>query len=196
MHIMSTNFAKKFVWTHEYESNYDVTKTEHHKQMATICQWMTPPWKLSAYATDKCAQYMKNSWLILDHRISTTVIYIGFVCEFLLSPWMYWPQWESFYKREQWECCCYGRICRGLALSLLQVRSCGNHYTWNKEILYSPIAVPYGTGCTIFLVPFLPQNYQTLSMNVNFSPLIQNSSQHFPDSDSVPQPVDFSCMIV
>jgi len=43
----------------------------------------------SAYTTDKSAQYMKKSWLMLDHRISTTVIYIGIVCEFLLSPWMY-----------------------------------------------------------------------------------------------------------
>jgi len=78
-------------------------------------EW-TPPWKFYVYATDKSAQYMKKSWLIVDRIISTTVIYIGFVCEFLLSPWMYRPWWESFYKREQWECCCYRCICKGEAL--------------------------------------------------------------------------------
>ena len=32
-------------------SNCDVTKTAHHKQTTTICHWMKPPWKFSAYAT-------------------------------------------------------------------------------------------------------------------------------------------------
>jgi len=27
-------------------SNCDVTKTAHHKQMTTICNWMNPPMKI------------------------------------------------------------------------------------------------------------------------------------------------------
>jgi len=32
-------------------SNFDVTKTAHHKQMTTICHCMQPSWKFSAHAT-------------------------------------------------------------------------------------------------------------------------------------------------
>jgi len=34
-------------------SNCDITKTTHHKQTSTICHWMNPPWKFSAYATEQ-----------------------------------------------------------------------------------------------------------------------------------------------
>jgi len=32
-------------------SNCDVTYSAHQIQMTTICHWMNPPWKFSAYAT-------------------------------------------------------------------------------------------------------------------------------------------------
>ena len=51
MHIMSTNFAKTLFENMSMTSNCDVTNSAHQIQMTTICHWMNPPWKFSAYAT-------------------------------------------------------------------------------------------------------------------------------------------------
>jgi len=37
-------------------SNCEVTKSPSHKQMTTICHWMNPPRKYSAYATGEQSQ--------------------------------------------------------------------------------------------------------------------------------------------
>ena len=51
MHIMSTNFAKTLVCKHNYDVKLWCHKTAHRKQMTTICRWMNPSIKFSAYAT-------------------------------------------------------------------------------------------------------------------------------------------------
>jgi len=66
MPIVSTKFAKMLVWKMNMTSNCDVTKSAHQMQMlmATICHWITPPWKFYAYATAvSCAKLvLKLSW--------------------------------------------------------------------------------------------------------------------------------------
>jgi len=42
MHIMSTNFAKRLVWKHEYDVNCDVTNRAHQIPMTTICHSTNP----------------------------------------------------------------------------------------------------------------------------------------------------------
>jgi len=50
--------------------------------------------------------------------------------------------------------CCWAYLCRkGLVLSLLQAQTCGNHYTWKREVMniqYCYITFLNGTGWTMF----------------------------------------------
>ena len=49
---MSANFARTLVWKHDYDVKLWRHKQRTPKTNDTICRWMNPPWKFSAYATD------------------------------------------------------------------------------------------------------------------------------------------------
>jgi len=52
---------KRWFGNRTITSNCDVTNSAHQIKMTTLCHWMTPPWKFSAYATadvTSCAQLL------------------------------------------------------------------------------------------------------------------------------------------
>jgi len=49
--ILCQQISRKRWFGKMKSSNCDVTNSTHQIQMTTLCHWMKPPWKFSAYAT-------------------------------------------------------------------------------------------------------------------------------------------------
>jgi len=76
MHIVSTNFAKRLIWKHEYD-----VKLWRHKQRTpnTNDHHMplneNPPWKFSAYATDYCSFLSQFTLRALETALLATTTF-------------------------------------------------------------------------------------------------------------------------